>query len=898
MNNRILSCLICLSTCLGALAQSAPAGESTDIAVEQVLISRDSLTAVRLTNGMTVIVRPTHTAGIVHVQSYVRAGGIYEGRWLGTGISHLVEHLVAMGADHDHADAQETQDAKDARDDRISRIGGQSNAATSLDYTTYYISALSSKAGDCIDLICEWMARPSFTEKDFQREHGVVQRELELGRDSPSRLHWQAHAGDAFGAHPAAVPVIGYATPLAQLTYQDVLDYHAMMYSPRNMVLVIVGDVDTQFAIDRTTQALNGFHQARSPDHRLPPVGQFSGIRRSVLPNHKVKETTQFMSFQTIDLLHDDLYALDVLSYALTAGQSSRFVERLERKLQLVTSISSSSWTPAWGKGLFSFTFRCESDKADLAESAILEEIAKVRENGITEQELIRAKRQKVADHVYSQQSAESIARSIGMDWLTTGDPEFSANYTRRIQQVTTEQVLDVARRYLDSESFVVTRMVPEQQALKAIATESQQRDQRRPARMITLPNGLRVVLKSTDAVELVSMAMVTTGGLMVEDEQTNGIGSAMATLATKGAGGRNAVQVARFFDEAGGNISGTSGNNSFVWQSTVLADRFDETLDVFADIIIRPTFDAGELEILRPRLIQDIKRVEQNLIPEAFKHARGMFFTDSPYSMLSSGSESVMASLSAEALRDWHEKHVVAGSSVLSIWGSFDEEAVEKRIVELFSQMPEGKTEPEIPQAHEPAQDVKLHVVPTRNVGSAVVVYTPGMTLDNIEDCLAMDVLDTIISGYYLPSGWLHNRLRGAELVYVVHASNWAGLAPGAFMTYAACQSEYAPKVLEIITDALDEASRYTPSQEEVDRAVNTILTADILASQSMSNLALNSALSELVGRGFDYLDRMEELYNRVTPQDVKRVGEKYLGRGYFVVVTTNQPDIFGSSE
>lgn len=78
----------------------------------------------------------------------------------------------------------------------------------------------------------------------------------------------------------------------------------------------------------------------------------------------------------------------------------------------------------------------------------------------------------------------------------------------------------------------------------------------------------------------------------------------------------------------------------------------------------------------------------------------------------------------------------------------------------------------------------------------------------------------------------------------------------------------------------------------------MNTILTADILASQSMSNLALNSALSELVGRGFDYLDRMEELYNRVTPQDVKRVGEKYLGRGYFVVVTTNQPDIFGSSE
>ena len=113
--------------------------------------------------------------------------------------------------------------------------------------------------------------------------------------------------------------------------------------------------------------------------------------------------------------------------------------------------------------------------------------------------------------------------------------------------------------------------------------------------------------------------------------------------------------------------------------------------------------------------------------------------------------------------------------------------------------------------------------------------------------------------------------------------------------MAYAACQPENAPQVVDIITKSLEEAAQYTPTQEEVDRAVNTILTADILDSQSMSELALNSALSELVGRGYNYLDRMNEIYGKVTPQEVRRVGEKYLGGGYFVVVTTNQPAVFG---
>ena len=137
-------------------------------------------------------------------------------------------------------------------------------------------------------------------------------------------------------------------------------------------------------------------------------------------------------------------------------------------------------------------------------------------------------------------------------------------------------------------------------------------------------------------------------------------------------------------------------------------------------------------------------------------------------------------------------------------------------------------------------------------------------------------------------PEGWLHRELRGKQLVYVVHAYNWAGLAPGAFAVYAACQPDKAGEVVQIIEAKLDKASQYAPDPKEVDLAVNSILTAEILDKQEMSSLAMSAALDELYDLGYDFRGRLEKLYRQVTPQDVLRVGRKYLGKGYVTTVTT----------
>jgi len=848
----------------------------------------DGTTVARLSNGLVVVLKAVPSKPVVCVRAYVHTGGLYEGEWLGCGISHLTEHLVAKGAVHEMGEGLTASEAKQTSD-RVGEIGGQSNAYTSLAHTCYYIAATAEKTTQCIDLVADWMARPEILPEDFRREHGVVQRELEMGKDDPTRQLWYAHMQNCFRDHPAAVPVIGCKRPLSELRREDVLAYHRRTYVPQNMVFCVVGDIDVETTLGDVRRAFAGFAAGRTPSHDLPEAPPIWSLRRVVRSHPAAKDVAERISFQTVPLLHQDLYALDVLSYILTQGESSRLVEQLERQKRLVLSISSSSWTPTWGKGIFTFAYRSEADKADAAEQAILRELRKIVAEGVTEDELARAKRQKVADLVYSQQSVESIAAQLATDYLATGDVRFSKQYTDRIRAVTAEQVHAAARKYFTFDRLAVTRMVPPGEAAQAAAAT--QPTTQPTAEMRVLPNGLRVVLIPDTSVELVSMAFVSTGGVLVERPQTNGLGTFMTALTTKGAGDYDAEQIAAFFDRAGGAIGAHCGNNTFYWTATVLEDSFPKAFEIFANVIADPNFPAKEVDILRPKLLAAVDRVEESWFTQLNKVFRSTFFTNSPYGMLPVGSKDVLAGATAEQLAVYHREHIRAGSSVLAVCGNFDPNEAGEAAERLFADLPKGTVHPEIPDRQHVDAPGEAKVYPTDNQVAAIMVGAPGMRLSQLDDRLAADVLDTIISGFRLPSGWLHRELRGKRLVYAVHAYNWAGLAPGAFITYAACQPGKAEEVVGIIHRTLRRAGTYVPRQEEIDQAVNTILTAKLLENQAASDVAFAAALDELYGFGYDFRRHLAEQYGRITPEDVARVGKKYLDGPYVTVVTTPQP-------
>ncbi|NBB94740.1 MAG: hypothetical protein GVY16_03270 [Planctomycetes bacterium] len=866
----------------------APAGRPVTI-VKQ-LATPSGETVVELSNGMAVIVKPVRTAPVVSVWGCVHTGGLYEQEWLGCGLSHLVEHLAAKESISGDPHMRKKGYTAVEKRSRTGKIGGQANAMTSLAATDYYISAASSKTDDCIDLICDQLARPDVTDEDFQREHGVVQRELDMLLDNPTRIMSYTHSADVFRTHPAAVPVVGYAEPLRKVTIEDVRAYMERKYVPQNMALVIVGDVDVKAAIDTAVASLQGFQAGREPDHTLPEVPAFTGVRRTVRASEAMRGEHERISFQTIPLIHPDLYSLDVLSYILSEGRASRLVKTLKLDKRLVTSIDTWSWTPNWGKGTFTIDVRCEPGRSDAAEQAVLAELQKVVDEGVTDAELQRAKRQKVADYVRSQQEAGDIAHTLGSDYIHTGDVTFSKRYTDSIQTVTAEQVQTAARTYLDPQRMVITRLVPAEGHELALVGEAGAAEQRMET--FTLPNGLQVILQPSNAVGLVSMALAVKGGVLLEDESTNGLGELMAMLSTRGAGDYTGEQIDAFFNAAGGGIGAMAGDNSFLYRAEVLADDWPKALDIFADVVVHPAFTETELDTVRPLLLDAIRRTDEHWQSQLGKFFRNRFFTNSPWQMLSSGSVEVVAKATVADVKAWHDKAVRAGGATLAIVGQFDPAQAKAAIEQRFSTMHGGSADMPTPSARK-VDKLQYDVLKTPTQQAGIMIAVPGVSVANTHDRLALLLIDTIMSGYRLPSGWLHTELRGKKLVYVVHAYVKTGFAPGAFVTYAGTKPDTAQDVVDIILKTYRRAADYLPTQDELDRAINTIVTAEAIGNQRLGDIATGTALDTLYGLGPNWSRELEGKLRELSPQDVHAVATTYLASPPVITVITPRPEL-----
>jgi len=215
-----------------------------------------------LDHGLSILIEENHANPIVSVQVFVRTGSIYEQEYLGSGISHFFEHIISGG----------TTSYRTGEESRaiLETIGNNANAYTTTDHTAYYIHTTSDHWTTALDLLADWMLHSEITETEFLREKGVVQREIEQELDDPQRLLFQLASETQYQEHPARYPVIGYKELVQQVSRDDLLTYYRRMYTPNNMILVVVGDVDTQDALERIRTAFDSGERRHLPALSLP----------------------------------------------------------------------------------------------------------------------------------------------------------------------------------------------------------------------------------------------------------------------------------------------------------------------------------------------------------------------------------------------------------------------------------------------------------------------------------------------------------------------------------------------------------------------------------------------------------------------------------------------------
>ena len=840
-----------------------------------------------LDNGMVAIVKENHTAPVAAVRLYVRAGSIYEGNHLGAGLSHLFEHLLAAGATKNRSEEESRK--------LIEKIGAHYNAYTSKARTCYHLTVPALHVGTALNLIADWVTRPTFPEDAFKREWGVVQRELEMGATDPDRMMWHLFDELRYKVHPGRFPVIGYQSIVQQLTREEILAYYHKMYVPDNCVIVIGGDINAREMLQAIRKEFADFKRKANPNIVLPVEPEVTAPREiiKIFPAMQGPAKMQ-IGFPSFKLQHKDLYALDTLAKILGEGKSSRLYRHLLEEKQLLLSVTASNYTPYWAKGTFMIMCELDPAKVEPARAAIWEELERIKKKGISAEELARAKRQQQVGHIRSHQTAEQQAATMAEDYLATGDPHFSDHYVANMQKVTAAEVQNMASKYLvkDKQLTLILTAKP----LGPSGAEEQKKAGESPIKIITLDNGLRVLLKRNPAVPLVNVQLYTSGGLLEETKANNGLTNFMTQLATKGTKNYTNQQIVDYFDGIGGNIQAGCGNNTYFYQMEIMKQDFEKAFGIFSEIVLQPTFPAEEINKLKPLILAAIEQIHNSWPAEGARFFREKFFVNSPYQRTTLGTAESVQAINREQIVNFHKENTVGACSVLAIFGDIEPEKCEQIVREKFAGMPKGKSLDlsKFP-AEPPIQKERFFVEKTPKQGATVHVGFPGLKLTDVQDRYPLDVLTQIIGSN---TGWLHELLRGKQLVYYAWGFSFAGLAPGYIAATAQCESEKVPEVLRLIQEQLQKAAQGKITEEEIDRAKNKLINSEILNKQTNADAAMTAALDELYGFGYKWSEGQADRILAVTLAEVQRVAKQYLSAPPTITINTSKPEILSDNK
>src|SRR6516164_8480294 len=190
-----------------------------------------------LDNGLTVIVREDHSAPVVSAQAWCMAGSIHEGKWLGAGMSHVLEHMLFKG----------TSTRPGSRIDlEVQEAGGHINAYTSFDRTVYHIDVPNTGARVAIDILCDIMQHATLPEDELAKEQQVIVREMDMNTDDPGRRASRRLFETTYTKSPYRYTIIGYPDIFHELKPDDLLTYYHEKYAPNNVFYVIAGDVNPE----------------------------------------------------------------------------------------------------------------------------------------------------------------------------------------------------------------------------------------------------------------------------------------------------------------------------------------------------------------------------------------------------------------------------------------------------------------------------------------------------------------------------------------------------------------------------------------------------------------------------------------------------------------------------
>lgn len=419
------------------------------------LPSQNAPTLHKLPNGLTIVAQQMPVAA-VNLSLWMNVGSSVESDAI-NGMAHFLEHMVFKGTKQLGIGEFEQQ---------IEQRGAVTNAATSQDYTQYYITTAPKDFASLAPLQIDVVLNSLIPDDAFELEKLVVLEEIRRSDDNPRRRTFQQAMETAFTHLPYRRPVLGTVEVISQLKPSQMRDFHDTWYQPQSMTAVAVGNLPVEELIEIVANGFTAVSTGRSAvsgqQLEIKPELPFTEIVRREFVDDKLQQARLVMVWRVPGLNQlSETYSLDVLAAILGSGRTSRLVRELREERGLVSQISVSNMTQRL-QGTFYISAQLPIENLQIVEAAIAQQIHQLQTEPVEEAEIARIRTQVANRFVFGNETPSDRANLYGYYQSIVGNLEPALNYPAAIQALNTDDLLACARQYLSPNAYGVVVMKPE----------------------------------------------------------------------------------------------------------------------------------------------------------------------------------------------------------------------------------------------------------------------------------------------------------------------------------------------------------------------------------------------------------------------------------------------------
>ena len=646
-----------------------------------------------LDNGLTLIIHEDHKSPMVAVNVWYHVGSKNE-RPGKTGFAHLFEHLMFNGSEHYDDDYFKPFD----------RVGATGmNGTTNADRTNYFEVVPSTAVDMALWMESDRMGHllGAIDEEKLTEQRGVVQNEKRQGENRPYGVTRQLITENTYPVgHPYSWTTIGSMEDLDAASLEDVREWFRTYYGAANAVVVLAGDIDPETA-KRKVETYFGDIPAGPPIARDSEwIAKRSGTHRGEVYD-RVPQARTYMVWNVPSWRSEDAKYLDLVSDVLAVGKTSRLYKRLVYDDQIATSASAYVSLREIG-GQFSLDATVQpGQEVAVVEAALTEELERFLRDGPTPTELARVKTNYRANAIRQLERVGGFggkSDALAQGQIYAGRPDFYKQQLEWVDGATTDDLRDAARRWLSDGVYILT-VLPYDEGATTPSTVDRSTGvpevgnpptARFPnVETATLPNGLTVRLAERSAVPVVSFNLQIDAGYAADQFGAPGTASLAMAMLDEGTTSRDALQISDELMELGARVgTGSNLDMSSVTLST-LAENLDGALELYADIILNPSFPETEFARLKTQQLARIQREKANPTQMALRvfplilygddHAYGIPLTGS-------GTEAAVAGLTRQDLSNFHSTWGRPNNATLVVVGDISMAELTPKLERVFA--------------------------------------------------------------------------------------------------------------------------------------------------------------------------------------------------------------------